>query len=243
MLREQWRKGRRVDSFRGGPQGVPASWCSHSPVAPPPALYRDWAVWPIGYDRVDGMFLLGSKKFELPSGLCPSWVIYSCRVMRILRGLCSGYALRNWGLWPSVSKKLSTVTWVSKSQSPSHAFSLLPTRVFGLPQTTEGFPCGSAGKESACNEGDLGLIPGLGRSPGEGKGYPLQYSGLENSTGLQRVGHDLVTFTFIFNQQKFMQGFTRAPAAAGRSENKQQVPLLAHSLRSRGKLFLYKEWG
>ena len=39
-----------------------------------------------------------------------------------------------------------------------------------------GFPCGSAGKESACNAGDLGLIPGLGRSPGEGKGYPLQYS-------------------------------------------------------------------
>jgi len=45
-----------------------------------------------------------------------------------------------------------------------------------------GFPCGSAGKESTCNAGDLGLIPGLGRSPGEGKGYPFQYSGLKNST-------------------------------------------------------------
>ena len=44
-----------------------------------------------------------------------------------------------------------------------------------------GFPCGSAGKESTCNVGDLGLIPGLGRSPGEEKGYTLQYSGLENS--------------------------------------------------------------
>ena len=44
-----------------------------------------------------------------------------------------------------------------------------------------GLPCGSADKESACNVGDLGLIPGLGRSLGEGKGYPLQYSGLENS--------------------------------------------------------------
>ena len=43
------------------------------------------------------------------------------------------------------------------------------------------FPCGSAGKESACNVGELGWIPGLGRSPGEGKGYPVQYSGLENS--------------------------------------------------------------
>ena len=41
--------------------------------------------------------------------------------------------------------------------------------------------CGSAGKESACHAGDLGSIPGSGRSPGEGKGYPLQHSGLENS--------------------------------------------------------------
>ena len=43
------------------------------------------------------------------------------------------------------------------------------------------FPDSSAGKESACNVGDLGLIPGLGRCPGEGKGYSLQYSGLTNS--------------------------------------------------------------
>ena len=50
----------------------------------------------------------------------------------------------------------------------------LPTPVF------LGFPCGSSGKEFACNVGDLGLISGLGRSPGEGTGYPLQYSGLEN---------------------------------------------------------------
>ena len=45
------------------------------------------------------------------------------------------------------------------------------------------FPYGSAGKESARNVRDLGSIPGLGRSPGEGKGYPLQNSGLENSMG------------------------------------------------------------
>ena len=44
-----------------------------------------------------------------------------------------------------------------------------------------GFPCASADKESTCNAGDLGSIPGFGRSPGEGKGYLLQYSGLENS--------------------------------------------------------------
>ena len=44
-----------------------------------------------------------------------------------------------------------------------------------------GLPLWLAGKESACNAGDLGSIPGLERSPGEGKGYPFQYSGLENS--------------------------------------------------------------
>ena len=66
---------------------------------------------------------------------------------------------------------------------------MLPTLVF------LGFPCGSAGKESACNAGYCGLIPGLGGCPEEGKGYPLQYSGLENSMdcivqSVERVGHD-----------------------------------------------------
>ena len=45
----------------------------------------------------------------------------------------------------------------------------------------EGFPRGLPGKESTCDAGELGSIPGLGRSPGEGNGYPLQYSGAENS--------------------------------------------------------------
>ena len=67
---------------------------------------------------------------------------------------------------------------------------------------TAGFPHGSAGKESTRSAGDLSSIPGLGRSPGEGKGYPLQYSGLENSMdcvpmGSKRVGHDWVTFTSL----------------------------------------------
>ena len=58
------------------------------------------------------------------------------------------------------------------------------------------FPHGSAGKEPTCNAGDLGSTPGLGRSPGEGNNYPLQYSGLENSMGSQRVRHDWGTFTY-----------------------------------------------
>ena len=65
-----------------------------------------------------------------------------------------------------------------------------------------GFPCGSAGKESARNESDLGSIPGLGRSPGEGKGYPLQYSGLENSMGLQRVRLSNFHLHFLFTDKK-----------------------------------------
>ena len=51
-----------------------------------------------------------------------------------------------------------------------------------------GFPGGSAGKESTCNVGNLGLITGLGRSPGEGKGYLLQYSGLEKSMDCAAYG-------------------------------------------------------
>ena len=66
-----------------------------------------------------------------------------------------------------------------------------------------GFPAASDGKESACNAGDRGYIPGLGRSPGEGNGNPLQYSCLKNprdrgawqatAHGVSSVGHDLVT--------------------------------------------------
>ena len=52
-----------------------------------------------------------------------------------------------------------------------------------------GFPGGSAGKESTCSVGDLGSIPGLGRSPGKGNSYPLQYSGLENSMDYSPWGH------------------------------------------------------
>ena len=65
------------------------------------------------------------------------------------------------------------------------------------------FPSGSVGKESACNAGDQGLIPGLGGSSGEGNGNPLQYSCLENPMdrgawqatvhGVARVGHDLAS--------------------------------------------------
>ena len=60
-------------------------------------------------------------------------------------------------------------------------FYLFIWHLFLIPILCWGFPCGLAGKESICNVGDLGSSPELGRFPGEGKGYPLQYSSLENS--------------------------------------------------------------
>ena len=73
-----------------------------------------------------------------------------------------------------------------------------------------GFLCGLSGKESACNAGDLSSIPGFRRSPGEGKGYSLQYSGQENSMdciiqGVTKSGTGLSNFTFKVsrNETKF----------------------------------------
>ena len=65
------------------------------------------------------------------------------------------------------------------------------------------FPCGSAGKESACNVGDLGSIPGLERSPGVGKGYPLQYSGLENSMDQELDTTERLSLSLHFWNSKF----------------------------------------
>ena len=67
-----------------------------------------------------------------------------------------------------------------------------------------GFPCGSASKETTCNAGDLGSVPELGRCPGEEKGYPLQYSGLENSMdcivhGVTKSQTQLSNFHFNVN--------------------------------------------
>ena len=74
----------------------------------------------------------------------------------------------------------------------------IPWRRDGLPTPVFlGFPGGSCGKESACNAGDLGSISGLGRSPGGGKGYPLQDSGLEDSMDcIAKSGTRLSDFHF-----------------------------------------------
>ena len=89
----------------------------------------------------------------------------------------------------------------------------LPTLIFLA------FPCGSAGKEFTCNAGDLGSILGLGRSPGEGKGYPLQYSGLENS--MDCIVHGVTKswtlrdFHFLFILERFQRANLRLPPCEG----------------------------
>ena len=105
----------------------------------------------------------------------------------------------------------------------------------------KGFPCGSAGKESACNAGDLGSIPGLGRSSGERKGYPLQYSGLENSMdcivpGVAKSQTQLSTCWefFIIKLQDKVYKFTvtpqESPCAVRNLPNHPQQPGVPHTL-------------
>ena len=83
------------------------------------------------------------------------------------------------GPWTVVWQPLSNSVAEKKMEMQTGYF--LRFKMFFASFLDLGFSCGLAGKESACNAGDLGSIPALGRSPGEGKHYPLRYSGLENS--------------------------------------------------------------
>ena len=129
-------------------------------------------------------------------------------------------------------------SWVGKTRWRRDR---LPTPVF------LGFPCGSSGKESARSVGDLGSIPGLGRSPGEGKGYPLQYSSLENSTDykVHRLAksrtrlsdfhvhcHARVTwakkhFSETILSSFLLQGLTYPPPSVILFRNKQRLTVIA----------------
>ena len=88
-----------------------------------------------------------------------------------------------------------------------HTLCSIHCRVFDDGHSDLGFPSGSAGKESTCNVGGLSSIPGLGRSPGEGKGYPLQYSRLENYMdcivhGVTKSRTLLSNFPFCFHSDQ-----------------------------------------
>ena len=99
----------------------------------------------------------------------------------------------------------------SKSSLSCHDAFLAPScrqqKFCELLSFSRGFPGGSAGKKSNCDAGDLGSIPGLGRHPGEGNGYPLQYSALENPTdcivhGVAKSRTQLSDFHFHFPQRQ-----------------------------------------
>ena len=81
---------------------------------------------------------------------------------------------------PGASCHPSHTSWATLFLSPLSYLHATDNRIEKNISIHLGFPGGSAGKESTCNAGDLGLIPGWGRSPGEENGSPLQYSGLEN---------------------------------------------------------------
>ena len=84
---------------------------------------------------------------------------------------------------------------VGDAIQPSHPLSFKNLQnLCGVCPFPLGFPGGSAGKESTCSAGDLGLIPGLGRSPGEGNGNPLQYSGLENFMDCSTPGFPVLEY-------------------------------------------------
>ena len=96
----------------------------------------------------------------------------------------------------------------------------------------KGFTCSSVNKESACNAGDLGFIPGSGRPPGEGNGYPLQDSCLENPMdrgawkaavhGVARLGHNLATKPPPPMEKR--TGVKNLPANAGGTRDMGSIP-------------------
>ena len=145
-----------------------------------------------------------AKKWKLIIQSCPilcnpcssvHWILQ----VRILESVAISFSRglsrsRDW-TWVFCTAGRFFTVWTTRSQKYFFCSSVLPCI---------GFPDSSFGRESTCNAGDLGLIPGLGRSPGEGKGYPLQYSGLENSLdcivhGVKNSQTQLSDFHFHFS--------------------------------------------
>ena len=152
-------------------------------------ISRNTNKWPIHLFQGNHIFFISDpKKFKILS----TWACLCCTKARDMHSPDSGenevISLTIGQGWHSALAAVNTKFFRNASlPAMYHRFldsfiSTLGQKPFDL-GAFNGlcFPYGSAGKESTCNEGDLGLIPGLGRSPGEGIGYPLQYSGLGNS--------------------------------------------------------------
>ena len=115
-------------------------------------------------------------------------------------------------------RKLLLICHIYQGKRPPASWKLFPyssPQIHGINNLhlSKSFPCGSAGKESTCNAGDLGSIPGLGRSPGEGNGYPLQYSDLENSMGciVHRVAKSWTWLSIFHSLKSFLTELTPFP--------------------------------
>jgi len=171
---------------------------------------KGWTSNDLFQNRCDRDRHLGVKDHTLHAQLFSEHCLKNIQIFMISTYLCQGpnvqEAREQLSLlmslpWHQVLRMLNLMSWDSW-------FSFL--RQAGTSRDNShrpgmGFPGGSGAKESTCNAGDLGSIPGLGRFPGEGSGYPLQYSGLENSMDRgawqgyswkgHRVGHDWATFT------------------------------------------------
>ena len=107
-----------------------------------------------------------------------------------------------------------------------------------------GFPDSSVGKESTCNAGDLGSIPGLGRSPGEGKGCPLQHSGLEDSMDCIVLGvskNQTQLSDFHFQRPKWAQSLLLIFPWAGDLKQTSWVSGTLLMVTSLDKSFLYRK--
>ena len=119
------------------------------------------------------------KRWEYQTTLSASWEI--CRTrhgttdwFKIGKGVCHGYILSPY-LFNFCAKY---IMWNARLDESQAGIKVGGRNINNLSYVDMGFPSGSSGKEFACNAGDLGLIPGSGRSPREGNGYPLQYSSL-----------------------------------------------------------------
>ena len=135
----------------------------------------------------------GKRKWKTKKGTGEVRIISSWRIKFLPVWKYCDFLWKDFRCWAVISSHdflrnfwaIKDIPWVQNLRFPAPApesrWGLWPDLWFpGTPVPHKGFSDGSDGKESACNSGDPGLIPGLGRSPEEGNGYPLQYSCLEN---------------------------------------------------------------
>ena len=129
----------------------------------------------IGYPIQYSWASLVAQLVKKPPAMRETWVRSLGWEDPLEKGKATHSSILAWRM-PWTLESMGSQTSDTTERLSLHFTSILQFRVIN-----KTFPGGSAGKESACNAGDLGSILGLGRSPREGKGYPLQYSGLENS--------------------------------------------------------------